>query len=107
MADIRIAKRRRMNRKGSLEMLQTVFSDEDTNGSNGLEFSKLSTTEGKSDDDILFEKYSDKSINEHTVITEYAEWYMNTMNAYCNRWQDYSCEYDRKGNVVAIAYAYY
>ena len=55
MAEIRIAKRRRMNRKGLLEMLQTVFSDEDTNGSNGLEFSKLSTTEDKSDDDIMFE----------------------------------------------------
>lgn len=92
MADIRIAKRRRMNRKGLLEMLQTVFSDEDTNGSNGLEFSKLSTTEDKSDDDILFEKYSDESMDEHTVITEYAEWYMNTMNACCSRWQDSQIE---------------
>ncbi len=69
-------------------MLQTVFSDKDTDGSNGLEFSKLSTTKDKSDGDILFEKkYSDKSIDEHTVITEYAKWYMNTMNACCNRWQ--------------------
>ena len=53
MAEIRIAKRRKMNRKGLLKMLQTVFSDKDTDGSNGLEFSKLSTTEDKSDDDIL------------------------------------------------------
>ena len=92
MAEIRIAKRRKMNRKGLLEMLQTVFSDKDTDGSNGLEVSKLSTTKDKSDGDILFEKYSDKSIDEHTVITEYAKWYMNTMNACCNRWQDSQIE---------------
>lgn len=108
MAGIRVAKRcGRNSRAGLLAMLQTVFSDEDTNGNNGLDFLRLSESEDKSDDDVMYEKYSDESIDERTVVKEYAEWYMSTMTNFCDRWQDYSCDYDENGNIVAIAYAYY
>lgn len=107
MAEIRLAKREQMNRAGLLTMLQTIFSDEDTNGNNGVDFLRLSTSLSKCDDDIMYEKYSDENIDEATVVKEYAEWYMASMNSFCDRWQDYSCSYDKDGYIVAVAYAYY
>lgn len=103
MSEVRLAVRSSMSREGLIEMLQHVFSDNDTNGSNGPEYFRLD--KDKPDDKIMEEIYSDETFSEAIVIEKYVDWYFGSMESYC-RWQDYDILYDDKKKAIAIAYSY-
>lgn len=92
------------SRESLIALLQTVFSDADTNGNNGSDYWKLSTE--KCDDEALYEKYISSSMDDMDIVREYADYYMTTMIDYC-RDQEYTVEQDDNGNIIAVAYAYF
>ncbi len=122
MLNINLKERKDFNRKGLVELLQSIFSDEDTNGNNGKEhggqvfnyfgakkiYDVLSVVEESWSDDQLMEAYVMHLPNEMTeeeIVKTYADWYVWTYRNWCEE-QSYSYTKNENGQITTIAWAF-
>lgn len=117
MAEIRLAVRKKKTRDGLIDLLQSVFSDNDTNGLNGAEHIseeaiKYCRNHGILEDDWsddLYLRHEAKMLPETMSEEDIYRWYKShySMGAAKERWEDATYQKDKNGIIEAVAYAYY
>lgn len=101
------ASRKEFNRTGLLDMIFSVFSDEDTNGNNGDDYLLPGAAGYSCTDDYFRSILNECSMDtpESIIVQKAFELYSPTMTS-CAKEQDFAYEVDEHGCVTSLSYAY-